>query len=63
MFHPPSRSFQEAGLLYFSIPPVRDRGIHEKTGSRFREPVLKKGEVLNAQIERPVHHPGRFLNV
>ena len=23
----------------------------------------EKGEVLDAQIERPVHHPGRFLNV
>lgn len=61
MFHPVP--FRKQAFLYFSIPLSRTGGIHEKTGSRFREPVLKKGEGLNAQIERPVHHPGRFLNV
>lgn len=66
MLHP-SRPvpFRKQAFFVFQHSSLSRTGRkkHEKTGSRFHEPVLKKEEGLDAQVERLVHHPGRFLNV
>ncbi len=66
MFHLPVRFLSGSRpFLYFSIPlPVPDRGKYMKKPVHVSvNRAWKKGEGLDAQIERLVHHAGRFFNV